>query len=80
MTRNDELLGYWKIKAARAKFRSSRWRWWRASVKVWRAFLTKNCYGKSEDVNGRTYRYVHRIFGHEVMVEDYLHGNSWCVK
>ena len=47
---------------------------------VFIAYLTNNMLGKSEDVHGRTFRYVYKRFGHRSMVNDYRYGNSWLVK
>lgn len=51
-----------------------------AYFKVLRAFFTNNKNGKKLDVHGRNYRDVYKKYGHKVMLYDYLHGNSWCIR
>ena len=49
-------------------------------IKVRLAYRRNNSGCKSVDVHGRTYKSVYEKFGHKVMVEEYLHGNTWLIK
>lgn len=51
-----------------------------ANIKVFIAGKTNNRYGrKSFDVHDRSYTYVYKKFGHEMMVDEYLRTNGWGI-
>ncbi len=52
----------------------------KAYIKTYIAYLTNNRGGKREDVHGRTYASVFKRLGHEKMIREYLYGNTWYVK